>query len=85
MSAFRIFDCHQHVGSLDTGGNQSAKAAWTMEDDPTQVRFIMQMAERCPKLLFDSAIAFPLMQYLEEFVRRHGAERLFGRKLVTAL
>jgi predicted TIM-barrel fold metal-dependent hydrolase len=52
---------------------------------PTQVRFIMQMAARCPKMLFDSAIAFPLMQYLEEFVRRHGAERLlFGTDLYVS-
>jgi predicted TIM-barrel fold metal-dependent hydrolase len=52
---------------------------------PTQVRFIMQMAERCPRLLFDTAIAFPLMKPLEEFVRRHGAERLlFGTDLYTS-
>jgi predicted TIM-barrel fold metal-dependent hydrolase len=52
---------------------------------PTQVRFVMQMAERCPNLLFDTAVAFPLMRYIEEFVRRHGSERLiFGTDLYVS-
>jgi predicted TIM-barrel fold metal-dependent hydrolase len=52
---------------------------------PTQIRYIMQMAKRCPNLLFDSAIAFPLMRYLEEFVRRFGADRLlFGTDLYVS-
>jgi uncharacterized protein len=52
---------------------------------PTQVRYIMQMAERCPNLYFDTAITFPLMRYLEEFVRRFGPDRLiFGTDLYVA-
>jgi uncharacterized protein len=45
----------------------------------TQIRYIMAMAERCPKLLFDTAFAVPIGRAIEEFVNRFGSERLlFG-------
>jgi predicted TIM-barrel fold metal-dependent hydrolase len=45
----------------------------------TQIRYIMAMAERCPKLLFDTAFAVPIGRAIEEFVDRFGSERLlFG-------
>jgi hypothetical protein len=51
----------------------------------TQIRFIMQMAKRCPKLLFDTALNFPVASSIEEFVRRFGSERLlFGTDMYPA-
>jgi predicted TIM-barrel fold metal-dependent hydrolase len=48
----------------------------------TQIRYIMAMAERCPKLLFDTAFTVPVGRSIEEFVRRFGSERLlFGTDL----
>jgi predicted TIM-barrel fold metal-dependent hydrolase len=48
----------------------------------TQIRYIMAMAERCPKLMFDTALAMPVGRAIEDFVRRFGSERLlFGTDL----
>jgi predicted TIM-barrel fold metal-dependent hydrolase len=42
----------------------------------TQIRYLMDIAERCPNVLFDTAIAFPLMRPLDTFVETFGSERL---------
>lgn len=45
----------------------------------THVRYMEDIAERCPNVLFDTAIAFPLMRPIDGFVSRFGSERLlFG-------
>ena len=45
----------------------------------TQIRYLFDIAERCPTVLFDTAICFPLLRPLDEFVARFGSERLlFG-------
>ncbi|PYC99879.1 amidohydrolase [Microbacterium esteraromaticum] len=45
----------------------------------TQIRYLFDIAERCPNVLFDTAICFPLLRPLDEFVDRFGSERLlFG-------
>jgi predicted TIM-barrel fold metal-dependent hydrolase len=45
----------------------------------TQIRYLMDIAERCPNVLFDTAICFPLLRPLDEFVARFGSRRLlFG-------
>lgn len=45
----------------------------------TQIRYLFDIAERCPNVLFDTAICFPLLRPLDEFVGRFGSERLlFG-------
>lgn len=45
----------------------------------TQARYLMDIAERCPNVLFDTAICFPLMRPLDVFVETFGSERLlFG-------
>lgn len=45
----------------------------------TQIRYLMDIAERCSNVLFDTAICFPLLRPLDEFVTRFGSERLlFG-------
>ena len=45
----------------------------------TQTRYLIDVAERCPNVLFDTAIAFPLMRPLDAFVEAFGSERLlFG-------
>ena len=45
----------------------------------TQTRYLMDIAERCPNVLFDTAICFPLMRPLDTFVETFGSERLlFG-------
>lgn len=76
--------------------DSNMEAPWLMEElcethpdvkfvalDPltgfTQIRYIMQMAKRCPKLLFDTAISMPLGRAIEEFVHHFGSERIvFG-------
>lgn len=45
----------------------------------TQIRYLLDIADRCPNVLFDTAICFPLLRPLDEFVVRFGSERLlFG-------
>ncbi|MFM1722060.1 amidohydrolase family protein [Rhodococcus sp. PAM 2766] len=45
----------------------------------TQTRYLMDIAERCPNVLFDTAICFPLTRPLDTFVETFGSERLlFG-------
>lgn len=45
----------------------------------THVRYMEDIAARCPNVLFDTAIAFPLMRPIDTFVQRFGSERLlFG-------
>jgi predicted TIM-barrel fold metal-dependent hydrolase len=45
----------------------------------TQIRYLMDIAERCENVLFDTAICFPLTRPLDAFVERFGSERLlFG-------
>ncbi|PBC36070.1 amidohydrolase [Rhodococcus sp. ACPA4] len=46
---------------------------------PEQTRYLMDIAERCPNVLFDTAICFPLTRPLDKFVEAFGSERLlFG-------
>lgn len=50
----------------------------------TQTRYIFGVAERCPNVLFDTAMCVPLGRPLEAFVERFGAERLlFGTDVYT--
>ncbi|MFC5502495.1 amidohydrolase family protein [Lysinimonas soli] len=45
----------------------------------TNVRWMDDIAERCPNVLFDTAIAFPLLRPIDSFVEKFGSERLlFG-------
>ncbi|NKT14597.1 amidohydrolase family protein [Rhodococcus hoagii] len=45
----------------------------------TQTRYLMDIAERCPNVLFDTAICFPLTRPLDTFVETFGSDRLlFG-------
>jgi len=45
----------------------------------THVRYMEDIAERCSNVLFDTAIAFPLMRPIDTFVERFGSDRLlFG-------
>lgn len=45
----------------------------------THVRYMEDIAERCPNVLFDTSIAFPLTRPIDNFVKRFGAERvIFG-------
>jgi hypothetical protein len=47
-----------------------------------QAEEIMRVADRCPQVLFDTAVCFPLMRLIERFVARFGSERLlFGTDL----
>lgn len=45
----------------------------------TQAQYVMDLAQRYPQLVFDTAIVFPLLRVLDRFVATHGSERLlFG-------
>lgn len=47
-----------------------------------QSREMLGIAERCPNVYFDTAICFPLLRIIEEFVHSFGPERLlFGTDL----
>jgi predicted TIM-barrel fold metal-dependent hydrolase len=87
---------HKMVAFIHVIADSNMEAPWLLEElyeahpdvtfvalDPltgfTQIRFIMQMAKRCPNLLFDTAINMPLGRSIEEFVDKFGSERLlFG-------
>jgi predicted TIM-barrel fold metal-dependent hydrolase len=45
----------------------------------TQAQYVLDLADRFPALLFDTAICFPLLRLMDRFVDRFGADRLlFG-------
>lgn len=45
----------------------------------TQIQYVMDLADRFERLLFDTAICFPLLRPLDRFVERFGSQRLiFG-------
>ena len=50
----------------------------------TQTKYIEGVAERCPNVMFDTAMCIPLGRPLEIFVRKFGADRLmFGTDVYT--
>jgi hypothetical protein len=58
MSTFRIFDAHQHVGSLDTGTNTSIQG-WSVEEDYVRRTTMMD------GFGVHAGIAMPSLQYLK--------------------
>jgi predicted TIM-barrel fold metal-dependent hydrolase len=50
----------------------------------TQLFYVQSIAERCPNVIFDTAMAVPLGRLVEQFAHRFGAERVtFGTDLYS--
>lgn len=57
MTNFRIFDVHQHIGSLDSGGGKAASGATSYDDD------YRRRTAALDQFGFAAAIAMPSLQY----------------------